>query len=155
MSQSVSVHGGRGRLIINGKLRGVFSSVQWSINYDAQPIYTLGKMSAQEIVYTAQEAISCSATGFRIVDNGAYNAADLPRLQDLLNAEDMELSIEDRKTGKRICTILGVRPTGYSTGITARGVMELSVNFLGLVSSDETDKSPQNDAGSTNLLDGI
>lgn len=147
------LHGARAQLIVNGKIVGVFTSCQWGVNYDAQPSYILGRYSPAEITYTGQEPISVSATGFRVVDNGAYVAAGLPKLQQLMTHEDIALAIFDRQTGKQIFTVTGVRPTGYTSGTAARSISDFSVNYLGLRSEDES--GAQGEAsGASDLLSG-
>lgn len=146
-------HGARAQLIVNGKIVGIFTSCQWGVNYDAIPSFILGRYSAAEITYTGQEAISVTATGFRVVDNGAYVAAGLPKLQDLMTHEDIALSLFDRQTGKQIFTVVGVRPTGYTSGTAARSVSDFTVNYLGLRAEDESGSQGEA-AGSSDLLSG-
>lgn len=136
--------GARAILTVNNRTVGLFTSCSWGVSYDAVPSFTLGRYSPVEITYAGQEAISVTATGFRVIDNGAYVAASLPKLQELLNHEDISISIQDRQTGKTIMQVIGVRPTGYSTDVSARGISTFSVNFLGLRASDE---SGQNEEG--------
>ena len=147
------VHGARAQLIVNGKIVGVFTSCQWGVNYDAVPNFILGRYSPAEITYTGQEAISVTATGFRVVNNGAYVAAGLPMLQDLMTAQDIALAIYDRQTGLQIFTVVGVRPTGYSSGTAARSISDFTVNYLGLRAEDESGAQGEA-AGASDLLSG-
>jgi hypothetical protein len=147
------LHGARAQLIVNGRIVGVFTSCQWGVNYDAQPSYILGRYSPAEITYTGQEPISVNATGFRVVENGAYIAAGLPKLQDLMTHEDIALAIFDRQTGKQIFTVVGVRPVGYNSGTAARSISDFSVSYLGLRSEDESGAQGEA-AGASDLLSG-
>lgn len=136
--------GARAQLIVadstskEGKVVGIFSNVSWGLALDQQPIYVLGRYSPAETVYTAQEAINVTATGFRAVDAGPHVSAKVPKLQDLMNHEYMELAVFDRQTNQRIAKIHSVRPTGYSTSVAARGIQEVTVNFIGLLVDDES-----------------
>jgi hypothetical protein len=153
MSTQQVMSGARAQLIVNGRIVGLFTNCSWGVSYDAIPNYILGRFSPAEITYAGQEAISVQATGFRVVNNGAYVAAALPMLQDLLTVEDISLSIYDRLTGLNIMTVVGVRPVSYSTDVAARAVSSFSVNFLGLSSEDES--GPQGEAsGASTLLSG-
>lgn len=146
-------HGARAQLIVNGRIVGIFTSCQWGVNYDAVPSFILGRYSPAEITYTGQEAISVTATGFRVIDNGAYVAAGLPKLQDLMAHEDIALSLFDRQTGKQVMTVVGIRPTGYTSGTAARSVSDFTVNYLGLRAEDES--GAQGEAsGASDLLSG-
>lgn len=147
------LHGARAQLIVNGKIVGVFTSCQWGVNYDAIPSYILGRFSPAEITYTGQEAISVSATGFRVVDNGAYVAAGLPKLQDLMTHEDISLALFDRQTGKQILVVVGVRPIGYSSGSAARSISDFTVNYMGLRAEDESGSQGES-SGASDLLSG-
>ena len=151
MQQQI-LHGARAQLLINNKPVGCFTSVQWGVQYDAVPSFILGRYSPAEITYTGQDAISVTATGFRIVDNGAYIAGALPQLQQLMTHEDITLVIFDRQTQKRILTVFGVRPTGYTTGTAARSISDFSVSYLGLRADTEEIPGQGEAAGASTLL---
>lgn len=141
--------GARAQLIVadatteDGKVVGIFNNISWGLAYDAQPIYVLGRYSPAETVYTAQEAVNVSATGFRAVDAGPHVSAKVPNLADLMNHEYMELAVFDRQSNQQICKIHSVRPTGYSTSLAARGVQEVTINFIGLLVDDESTENAE------------
>lgn len=141
-----TMHGSRAQVMIDGRIVGIFNNVSYGVRYDANPIHLLGRFSAAEIVLSGMEPITVTASGFRVVDNGPYEVASVPRLQDLLNHEDITLAIFDRQTGKQIMTVVGVRPTGYNTSVAARGLMDLTVEFMGLSLSDEHDPNGQDES---------
>jgi hypothetical protein len=148
------MHGARAQLIVDGKTVGIFSDCSWGLRYDAQPVYILGRFSAAEIGYTAQETVQVSARGFRIVDHGPHEDAKVPKLQELLNHQDITLAIYDRQSGKKLATITGCRPIGYETSVSSRALQEMTVTFMGLLLDDESDatKGPAaENADSTNL----
>lgn len=137
-----TMHGARAHLIIadpltGSKVVGIFNNVSWGLTFDAQPVFLLGRYSPDEIVYTAQEPVSVTASGFRVVGAGAHTAGRVPSLADLLRHEYIELAVFDRQEGKAIAKIHSVRPTGYSTTISARNLEEVTVNFIGLLVDDE------------------
>jgi hypothetical protein len=147
------LNGARCQLLVNGKIQGVFTSVTWGVSYDAVPSYILGRFSPAEITYVGQEAINVNATGFRVIDNGAYVAAGLPKLQDLMTHEDITLAIYDRETGKAVMTVVGVRPTGYTSGVAARSISDFSASFSGMRASDESGENNEA-AGASTLTSG-
>ena len=144
------MHGARAQLHINGVIVGIFNSVSYGVSYGADPIYVLGRFSAAEIVLTGMDAISVTASGFRVINGGPYKVASVPKLQDLLNHEDITLALFDRQStdNKPIMTVVGVRPTGYDTSVSARGLQDLTVKFMGLTLSDE-DGDQDETAGAT------
>lgn len=147
-----TVNGARGLLFISGvngnKPVGIFNNISYSLNYDVTPIYVMGRYSPIETVPVAQEAVSITAQGFRVVNFGPHESAAVPRLQDLLNHEYIELAILDRQTGRRIAAFHKVRPTGYSTSVSARNVSEVTVNFIGIMLDDEGAEADQTKASS-------
>ena len=135
--------GSRAVISINGKVAGIFSNVSYSVNYGLEPIYTLGNYGGQELVYTSMDTIGITVSGFRVLDNGPYVIGSVPRLQDLLNHEDITVTLVDRQSGKTTANILGVRSGGYDSNASARGLHDLTIRMTGLVLSDESDKTAQ------------
>jgi hypothetical protein len=131
------MHGARAQVIINGKTVGIFTNVSYGMTLDVQPAFVLGRFSPVELAYTAAEPIGISASGWRVVDHGPFQDTAMPRLQDLLVAEDMTFSIYDRQTDKNIMTVVGVKHSGFNTSVAPRALEEMSLNFVGLKLSDE------------------
>ena len=146
--------GARAKFIVNGRVVGLFTSCSYGVEYDIAPAYILGRYSPAELTYVSQSVISVDATGFRVIDGGAHVSAEVPKLQELLNHEDISLAIVDRESNKTIMTVVGVRPVGYSTSIGARGQVEISVRFLGLRLEDESGTQNES-AGANDLLTGV
>jgi hypothetical protein len=156
-NKALTMTGARGKLFVNGKLIGLFSNVSYGVTLGLQPIYTLGRYNAQELVYTDYSPIDVRASGFRVIDHGPHqidgsssSINSVPMLQDLLNHSDISLTIADRQSGKDLLTVTGVRPTGYDSASSARGLHELNVSFMGIVASDEF--GVQEDVGATTLV---
>jgi len=151
------MHGARAVVHIGGTPVGIFSQISYSVTYDVQPVFTLGRFSAIEIVYTGAEPVSVSASGYRVISSdaegqrGPHGELSVPKLDELLNNEDTTICIYDRQnTAKPILNVIGIKPTGYSTSISRGGLQEISVNFVGLIASDETGAQAES-AGSTSL----
>lgn len=133
-----TVTGARAQVMIGNKIVGIFNNISFGLNYDLAPIYVLGRYTAAETVFTAQEVVSVSATGFRAVGAGPFEAVSLPYLKQLMSHEYIELAVFDRQTNRKIAQIHEVRPTGFSTSIGARGIEEISVSFTGISLEDES-----------------
>lgn len=126
---------------------GIFESVSYGLTYDCQPVFLLGRWTAASLDYTAVEPVQVSCTGWRVVNHGPHTDGGLPKIQDLLTADYQLLSIVDRKTHAVIATIRDVRPTGYSTGVAARQLSQLSMSYIGIIADDEdTDNSEASDS---------
>lgn len=136
------ITGARAQLSISGPngagVVGIFNNVSWGMSYGAEPIFILGRYSPDEIVYTSQEAVSVSASGWRVIDNGAHVAAQMPSLDEIMTSPYLELIITDRQTGKKIAHIHSVRPTSYNTSLANRQPEEISISFMGLLVDDES-----------------
>lgn len=150
------VHGARCQVIIadpnrgTSKVVGLFNSISYGLAYDVQDVFLLGRVSADEIVTTAQETVNVSCSGFRVVGAGAHTGAHITSLQDVLTAEYLQLAVYDRQTNKIIAKISSVRPVGFSTSINARQLEEISVSFKGILVGDE-DVDNAEPVGSTTL----
>lgn len=156
MALTKSVAGARAlvRLMdpVNGTFRtvGIFNNVSFDVGLDVQPIYILGRYSAAELTYTSFAPVSVRASAWRAMDHGPHADANQPHLQDLLNHEYIQMDVFDRGTNKRIALIKEVRPTGYSTSISARSIAEMTVTFVGLLISDESGDNVES-PGAANL----
>lgn len=143
-NQAKVMHGARAIVKIGGIARGIFTNVSYSVQYDAQPVYGLGRFGPHEIALTGVQPVSVQASGWRIVDTkekkrGPHIEASIPRLDELLRHEDTTITIEDRQDPDTpILHVSGVRPLGYQTSISARGLQEISCSFMGLAATDET-----------------
>lgn len=149
------VHGARCQVIIadpntgTAKIVGLFNSISYSLAYDVQDVYLLGRYSADETVYTAQETVNVSASGFRVVGAGPHSGAHVTALQNLMTHEYLQLAVFDRQTNQLIAKISNVRPTGFSTTINARQLNEISVAFKGILVSDEDTENAEPVGSST------
>lgn len=154
MASAKTMHGARAQLMIadpggTAKVVGIFNNVSVGLTYDVQPVFLLGRSSPDELVYTAQEPVSITASGFRVVGAGPHQTGRVPNLRDLLTHEYIELAILDRQTGKQIHKIHSVRPTGYQTTLSARSLEEITVTFTGLLLDDEDTTNTERPDAST------
>lgn len=125
---------------------GIFNNVSYGLTYDAQPVYILGRYSPAEIDYTAQEPVNITASGWRVINHGAHTAGKVPALADLLRHEYLTLAVFDRQNpDKAIAKFCNVRPTGYSTTISARSLEEVTVTFIAITVDDEDTANAENE----------
>lgn len=129
------------------RLAGVFNHTSHGVDYDLIPVYVNGKFGPAELVYAGVAPISVSLSGFRVVDNGPYEIANAPQLQDLLKSNDFTLTLVDRQTDETILTVIGCKVSNWQSAGGARGLYDLTVNIQGLTLEDES--GPQDDPGST------
>jgi hypothetical protein len=142
--------GARAKLLINGKVIGLFTNCSWSVRQDKAPQFILGRFSPAEITPLAQEAVSLDLAGFRVVDAGPYQVANVTQLKNLLEEEDFGVAVLDRQTGRTIFSATGCRATGWSSGVSARSISDVRISILGLVADDEFTAAQGGDGESAN-----
>lgn len=131
-------HGSRCQVAINGKIVGIFNSMEYGQAFTSDEVSILGKESTAEIVITGQETVQVTLSGYKAIGNGPHVAASVPKLQEILQHEDVTLTAFDRTTGETVCTIVGFRPLGYNTGVAAKQLATLQVMGKGLRIMDES-----------------
>lgn len=153
MAQSKIMHGARAVVQLGRKKVGVFTNVSYGSAYDVQPAFILGRFSPAELTYTAAEPIGISASGWRVIGHGPFteDGGSMPKLQDLLNAEDLTFSLYDRQTDQLIMTVTGVRHAGFSTSVAPRALEEIAYNFIGLRLADESARDNNESPSAANL----
>lgn len=120
---------------------GIFNNVSYGVTYDVSPAFILGRYSAAATDYVGQEMVNISVSGYRVIDSGPHSQGGgrLPTLQELLNHQYITIAIVDRKDpSKKIAQFNQVRPTGYSTSISARQLEEIQMTFVATHMDDET-----------------
>lgn len=120
------------------KVVGIWNNFSYSVNHDVQPAFILGRYSAAELSTTGVEPVSITAGGWRVIDHGPYADGKLTNVKDLLTQEYLVLSVIDRQSGKKIATIHGCLPTGFSSGLSARQLQESTNTYMGLLLDDES-----------------
>lgn len=156
MSVAKIMSGARAKLLINGKVVGLFANCSYSVRQDKVPAFILGKYGPAEITPTSQEAVTMDLRGYRVVDAGPHAVANVTMLKNLLTEEDFSIAVVDRQTGKTIFSAVGCRATGFSSGFAAKSVSDLSISIIGLKADDEYTLAQGGDGepGSSELTDG-
>ena len=142
--------GARAIVKVDGNVVGVFDSCQYGANIGTEPIHILGRYSPDEISITSYEAVQVSCSGFRIIDQGVHVLPAAPKLQDLLQFQRVQLTIEDRQSGENIMTVSNCVPSNWGEGQQAKGTTRFNISYIGTVLSDESDDQDETD-GATAL----
>lgn len=160
MAAPKTVSGARAKVSIidaNGpRVVGIFANVSYNLTYDAQPAYILGRYSATEIDYTAVDIVHITASGWRVVGHGWHKGGALPKVEDLMFAEYITMTVTDRQTEATksgnpvMATIKNVRPTSASGGFAARQLSESTYTYVGILVDDE-DTVNDEGVGAVNL----
>lgn len=162
MAETKIIHGARAQILIadptagseKSKPVGVFTDVSYGVAYDVTPAFILGRFSAAELVYTGMDVVNISANGFRVLDNDAYVACQMPKLQDLLKGKEVSIEILDRQSGKKILSVVGVKVVSWNSGQSSRAISTFSVNFMGRIASTETNIGDDEASGASTITSG-
>lgn len=138
MAVSKTFHGARAVLSINGKVVGVFSQCSGNIRLGVEPTSTLGRFTAGELVYTNADPVTVSVSGYRVIGNGPHGTPAMPKIKDLLDADDITLSISDRATGETMFTLLEAKCPSANFSVAHRQLSDMSLEFIGIRSEDES-----------------
>lgn len=134
--------GARAKVSVAGKPVGIFNNISYGQTFTADPIFILGAYGPVETVYTAQDAINITASGWRVIDHGPHAEAAVPSLSELLRHEYIEITVFDRldtdPAGKPIAKFHRCRPVSYNTTLANRQPSEVQITFIGLRMDDET-----------------
>lgn len=125
------------------KIIGIFDNFNYGVVYDYQAAYILGRFIAAEIDYTSVEIVSISASGWRVRGNGVHVAGRLPRVQDLLFAEYLEMVVIDRQAEglgeeSRIAKLRQVRAITGGGGFSAKTLSQATLSYVGILVDDES-----------------
>lgn len=128
---------------------GLFDSCDYSVSIGTEPIFTLGRYSAAEIVPTSYEIVTVNCSGFRVVGNGGHILPQVPKLEDLIAMNGIQITVTDRQTGTAILTVDNCIATSYGTGYSAKSTSRIRVTYQGTLASDESGVQSES-GGSTN-----
>lgn len=132
MERGQVLTGARARLYWNGAPVLYCTSVDYSEEYQEDPVEVLGELDVQEHVTTAYR-VTMSAELVEIVGNelkSRNGQVIMSKLDEVLFSGEATAMIEDKKTGTVIDSIQGVKCTRQQKRIMSRGMVLTSVTFV-------------------------
>lgn len=130
--------GARSVFLINSTPVAYAAGVSGEEMIDYEPIDVLSLLEVAEFVPVAYRT-SLSAQMFRVVGESLKKNGYMPLLQDILTAGDLEAAVQDVVSGNTVALFQGVKVSGQSFDITARGVVQTSVSFVCIRIMDESE----------------
>lgn len=103
-----------------------------------EPVDVLGMLEVREHVPVAYRT-SLNAQVFRVVGNSLKKAGILPRLEDIITSPDLSAAITDTVTRATLALFQGVRCSGHTFDVTARGIVQENVTFVAIKVRDESE----------------
>ena len=133
MSQPLVLSSANIKLFVNNKLYTSVQSVSLKIDYSERAIYGIDSPYAQEIA-SGQVTVEGSVSGIRIKYSGGIQAANIrPLWTDIAASPYISIRIQDRSTSEDIVFIPMAKCTSESHTMAAKGIYNLSFNFIGSV----------------------
>lgn len=136
MAASFTFSGARAIFLINSNPVGFAGGVSGEEMIDYEPVDVLNLLEVREFVPVAYRT-SLNAQIFRVVGQSLKALGILPRAQDIIASGDLEAAIQDNHTGQTIALFQGVRCSGHSFDVTARGIVMENVSFVSIRVFDE------------------
>ena len=141
MAQSIVLRGADIKVYMNGELIPEVQKITYTINYQEEERWGIDSVFPQEIT-TTKVTVSGSISGIRTKYSGGLQAKGLrPLILDVLNAPYIGLRITDRSTGEDILYIPSIKISDETFGAAAKGVVNLSYKFKGLIPFNPLDRN--------------
>lgn len=136
MAASQTFSGARALFFVNGAPVGFAGGVSGDESIEYTPIDVLNLLEVREHVPVAYR-VTLNAQIFRVVGNSIKAQGIMPRLEDIITSDDLEAAIQDSVTANTVQLFQGVRCSGHSFDISARGVVSENVPFVAIRTIDE------------------
>lgn len=136
MAASFTFSGARAIFMINSQPVGFAGGVSGEEMVDYEPVDVLNLLEVREFVPVAYRT-SLNAQIFRVVGQSLKALGILPRQEDIITSGDLDAAVQDNVTGQTIALFQGVRCSGHSFDVTARGIVMENVSFVSIRVFDE------------------
>jgi hypothetical protein len=150
--------GARAILSINKKIVAFATNVSYRVDVPHSAVAVLGRYSyARHEPIGIDCSVTCGVVRFT-KEGGNGNAPDgqskiYPKLQDILNSDELTIEIVDRKTKENLITIHRARMTGRNGSLGARDTLTEGWTFVGVIAEDG-DSGPQSESPGANTEAG-
>jgi hypothetical protein len=136
MAISNTFSGARAIFFINGAEIGYAGGVSGEETIDYEPVDVLNLLEVREHVPVAYRC-SLNAQIFRVVGKSLKAQGILPKQDEIIRSGEMDASIQDSVTLNTVQLFQGVRSSGHSFDISARGIVSENCPFVAIRVKDE------------------
>ena len=108
---------------------------------DHEPVDVLNNLAVAEHVPVAYR-VSLNAQVFRVIGNSVRSLGDggiLPKVEEIIQRPDLTAAVQDSITERTMALFTGVRCSGHSWDVTARGIVSDNINFVAIKVAMEED----------------
>ena len=121
------------KLYLNNKLYNVTQSVNWTIDYQEEPIFGIDSYYPQEIT-TNKITVTGSVTGFVLrMDGGLQGLGIRPLLYQALQSPYISIRVEDRANKVDLLFVDRAKVIKESVTATAKGLVMINFSFVGII----------------------
>jgi len=132
--------GARAIFLIDGSPIGFAGGVSGEETIDYEPVDVLNLLRVLEHVPVAYR-VSMNAQIFRVINQSIKQQGIMPARNgedlNIINKADLTAAIQDKVTNETAQLFLGVRCSGHTFDVTARGIVSENVSFVALETMDE------------------
>ncbi len=140
MAQNDIISGAAVRLVVNGKIIGVGTSVSINRDQGVKAIYGIDVVTPQELATTGPYSVRGSITGLRTRSTGGFDGLQVinaSTLADYFNQKYCTLELIDRKTNVVFAKVDRVIFNSDSLQVSAKSVVTISASFIGTFLTNE------------------
>jgi hypothetical protein len=130
--------GARSIFLVNGSPIAFSKAATTEEMIDYEPVDVLGVLEVAEHVPVAYRC-SLSAQMFRLVGESIKKNKIMPLLDDILTSGEMDAAIQDVISQNTLYLYTGVRCSGQSASIDARGIVLSDCSFVAIRVQDESE----------------
>lgn len=133
---SSTFSGARAIFLIDGVKVAFAGGVSGEEMIDYEPVDVLSLLEVAEHVPVAYRT-SLNAQVFRVVGSSLKKLGIMPRQEEIITSGDLEAAIQDKVTENTLALFQGVRTSGHTFDVTARGIVQENVTFVSIRVLDE------------------
>lgn len=141
MAASDTFSGARALFSIDGNIVAFAGGVSGEEMVDYEAVDVLSFLEVKEHVPVAYRA-SLNAQVFRVVGSSLKQRNIMPLQDNIITSKDLLATIQDKITNNVIALFTGVRCSGHTFDVTARGVVQENVTFVAIKVQDESEIPP-------------
>lgn len=133
---SQTFSGARAIFLINSVPVAFAGGVSGDETIDYEPVDVLNLLEVREHVPVAYRT-TLNAQVFRVIGESLKKLGIFPLQDDIITSGDLEAAIVDKVSGQTMALFQGVRCSGHSFDVTARGIVQENVTFVAIRVKDE------------------
>ena len=121
---------------VGGQKIAFANAISYSVQHAHQPVDVLDQLEPKEYAEVGY-TVSFSATMFRVSGSSAMALGLRPSLQNILTQPELTAELVDSITGATLMLISRVKCTQDDMSIDARGIGQVTLQFVGIRQDDE------------------